>query len=483
MNRFIKNKVGLKSGFIIAGCMAATINSIADEKPNFIFIITDQQSYDAIGALKDVYPNCNMDYVTPNLDRLVKNGISFTNTYCANAVSMPSRFALFTGQYGSSYGIRHNGQDETKHKAIRDMLPSSAMGNLFKSAGYDTYYGGKVHLPCSSEDIKNKSMYEPPKTYGFDVYYTKDERDIVGTKAAEIINKRADDSSKPFLLVASFINPHDICMEGIWAEKEMPADQKNEKKNERAACVQGVRDKADAIDEKDFFMKHAPELPFNFEETKNLPQNIKMPSKNFSENYWRRYRWIYRELVKLVDSHIGDILDAVDNNPKLKENTYIIFTSDHGEMLGAHKMITKGYPYEECQKVPFIISGPGIKHGDKDNSVVCNGTDILPTMCELANIKVGRTDGISLAKRITNKGDIPERKAIRIENNNFYTIVSGSYKYSYYDRKRMKKDIITLNEKNEFFVNTDKDPGEMRNSLNENRKHANELKRFVPLTK
>ena len=69
------------------------------------------------------------------------------------------------------------------------MLPSSAMGNLFKSAGYDTYYGGKVHLPCSSEDIKNKSMYEPPKTYGFDVYYTKDERDIVGTKAAEIINK------------------------------------------------------------------------------------------------------------------------------------------------------------------------------------------------------------------------------------------------------------------------------------------------------
>ena len=77
MNRFIKNKVGLKSGFIIAGCMAATINSIADEKPNFIFIITDQQSYDAIGALKDVYPNCNMDYVTPNLDRLVKNGISF----------------------------------------------------------------------------------------------------------------------------------------------------------------------------------------------------------------------------------------------------------------------------------------------------------------------------------------------------------------------------------------------------------------------
>ena len=272
-------------------------------------------------------------------------------------------------------------------------------------------------------------------------------------------------------------------MEGIWGEKEMPADQKNEKKNERAACVQGVRDKADAIDEKDFFMKHSPELPFNFEETRNLPQNIKMPSKNFSENYWRRYRWIYRELVKLVDSHIGDILDAVDNNPKLKENTYIIFTSDHGEMLGAHKMITKGYPYEECQKVPFIISGPGIKHGDKDNSVVCNGTDILPTMSELANIKVGRTDGISLAKRITNKGDIPEREAIRIENNNFYTIVSGSYKYSYYDRKRMKKDIITLNEKNEFFVNTDKDPGEMRNSLHENRKHANELKRFVPLTK
>ena len=444
--------INIKTSVLLAGSLALAENAGAATKPNFIFIITDQQSYDAIGALKDAYPNCNMNYITPNLDRLVKEGISFTNTYCANAVSMPSRFALFTGQYGSSYGIRHNGQDETMHQAIREMLPSCAMGNLFKAAGYDTYYGGKVHLPCSSEDIKNKSMYEAPKTYGFDEYYTMDERDIVGTKAAEIINKRAADSSKPFLLVASFINPHDICMEGIWAEKDMPADQKSAKKNERAACVQGVRDKADAIDEKDFFKKYAPELPFNFEKTKNLPQNVKVPSKNFTENYWRRYRWIYRELVKLVDSHIGDILDAVDANTKLKENTYIIFTSDHGEMLGAHKMITKGYPYEECQKVPLIIAGPDVKHGDRDNTVVCNGTDILPTMCELANIKIRKTDGISLAKRITNKGKLAKRDAIRIENNNFYTIVSGSDKYSYYDRQKLKKSIKPVNGQNEFKI-------------------------------
>lgn len=454
----------------------------AASKPNVIFIMTDQQSYDAIGALKDAYPHCNINFKTPNLDRLVRSGISFTNAYCANAVSMPSRFALFTGLYGHNYGIRSNGQEEADHKKIREMLPSCGMGNLFKESGYDTYYGGKVHLPCSSTNPKVTSMYEAPKPYGFDVYYTKDERDIVGKKAADIIRQRAKDPNKPFLLVASFINPHDICMEGTNANKEL-GKQKNDKKKERAECVQMVRDKADKIGTKDFYAKYAPQLPYNFAITTGLPANVKVPNKNFTVDYWRRYRWIYSELMTLVDKHIGDILDAVDANPALKNNTYIIFTSDHGEMLGAHHMITKGYPYEECQRIPFIFSGPGIKAGDRDNSVVCNGTDLLPTMCGLAGIKINKTDGISLSKRVLNKGKLPERKAVVVENNNFYTVVSGSDKYSYYDRNRIKKNIKPITSDNEFFVNLKKDPGEKRNAINENRKRADELRNFVPALK
>ena len=139
-------------------------------KPNIILIMTDQQSYNAISAHADMYGGSY--FSTPNIDRLAKEGLSFTRTYCANPVSVPSRFALFTGMFGGQYGIRENQCAEADETEVRAMLAQNGMGAVFNRGGYETYYGGKVHLPFSAKE--GKSKFAAPAGYGFETYFTDD---------------------------------------------------------------------------------------------------------------------------------------------------------------------------------------------------------------------------------------------------------------------------------------------------------------------
>lgn len=445
--------------------------------PNIILIMTDQQSYNTISAHADLYNE--MYSSTPNIDRLVKEGISFTRTYCSNPVSVPSRFALFTGKYGGQYGIRENQCTSADEKEVRGLLSENGMGVVFARGGYDTYYGGKVHLPFS--DLQGRSKFALPKGYGFENCYTKDEREGLGTEVAKILDAKGtevklDKQKKPFLLVASFLNPHDICIEGssnlspiLKGEKDI--DQKTKLK---VSCIREIRNKIAAIDSLDFYKNYAPQLPFNFEKTKGFPTLKKSRYENFPDYYWRKYRWIYGELVSLVDSHVGYILDALDRNPELKRNTIVVFTSDHGEMQGAHQMITKSLPYDECQRVPFIFCGPGIKAGLRDSSLVCNGVDLLPTLCSLAGIEAPPTDGLSLISRMGGKNSKTLRKALYIEGDGFLNVVSQTNKYTLFDGKNIGKEML---------IDLSVDNGELINIFPENEVRAHELKQYIPTEK
>ncbi|MEG1585810.1 MAG: sulfatase-like hydrolase/transferase, partial [Bacteroidales bacterium] len=210
-------------------------------------------------------------------------------------------------------------------------------------------------------------------------------------------------------------------------------------------CVREMRARANAIDSVEFYRDHAPALPFNFAKTTGFPEMRKSPYNNFPEWYWRKYRWTYGQLVSLVDDHIGHILDALDRNPQLKKNTIIVFTSDHGEMQGAHQTVTKNLPYDECQRVPFIFSGPGILKGKRDNSLVCNGTDLLPTLCSLAQIEAPvEADGLSLADAIRGKAEAPQRESLYLEGDGFLNIVSGNDKYTLFDGKQNGEMLIDI---------------------------------------
>lgn len=421
--------------------------------PNILVIMTDQQSYNAISALA---PGSREDYFssTPNIDRLVRSGISFTRAYCANPVSVPSRFSLFTGVYGSHFGIRDNKCEEADEPGIRDLQNKQALGVLFKKAGYDTFYGGKVHLPFSSE--KGSSKFAAPVAYGFDQYFTKNEREELGSETARFIKSRKT-TDKPFLLVASFLNPHDICLE---SSTNLSAEI-NDSDPDKVATVRMMRERAAAIDSVEFYNSYAPALPPNFAITDQYPPTkcSKKRFQNFPDWYWRKYRWIYGQMVSLVDQHIGQVLDALDNNPELKRNTIIVFTSDHGEMQGAHHAVTKSLPFEECQRIPLIFAGGMVKAAETNDLLINNGVDLLPTLCELAGItKPQKCDGISLAPIIRGADQETEkREYVYMESETFYSIVTDDYKYTCFDLDGNHKLLIDLK----------KDKGELKNIASE----------------
>ena len=436
---------------------SGAVRQDAPEKPNILIIMTDQQSYNTVSALSQYYPG-EVYASTPNIDRLVRNGLSFTRAYCANPLSAPSRFALFTGRYPGHLGKRRN-TDTPAEEPVRAIQENSGMGTVFRAAGYETIYGGKVHLDYSNFKPGATSMFSAPTGYGFDNYYIKDEREPLAEASARMLHdlaaKQKEDGNKPFLMVVSFLNPHDICKEySTNLSDEIIPDQY---KPEISETIAAMRARMKAIDENLFYGSIAPALPANRLKTADFPNTQKQRFVDYPDTYWRQYRWIYGQLVSLVDSHIGIVLDALDSEPELLKNTLVVFTSDHGEMQGAHGTGTKSLPFEECQKIPFIFTGAGVSHRGVSGIPVCNGTDLLPTLCEMAGLETpAGLDGVSLASVIkTGKAgkSLKSRKYIFSEGETFVTVWSDNYKFTYYDLDNGKTLLIDLG----------KDPGEMKN--------------------
>lgn len=442
----------LKPTFLTCLCANVLSGMAAEENhPNIILIVTDQQSFNTISAHREVFNGVYSQ--TPNIDRLVRDGVSFTQTYCSNPVSVPSRFSLFTGKYGGVYNIRENRCAGAQEEEVRPLLATNGMGQVFTNGGYETVYGGKVHLPFSGKSGGGK--FAAPVGYGFQTYLTKDEREELSRTSADFIAHRKS-ADKPLLLVSCFLNPHDICLEGSTNLSSVIKGDKADK----IKTVKMLRERAASYDSLQFYKEMVPDLPFNFAQTQGYP-DTKLTRKrflDFPEWYWKKYRWTYAELVSMVDAHVGRILDALDANPDLKRNTIVVFTSDHGEMQGAHHSVTKSMPYEECQRVPFIFAGVGIPKHKLDASLVCNGVDLMPTLCDLAGIeKPADLDGVSLAQRVKG-GEAPlSRQAVVVESEYFVSLVDGTYKYTLFDRDQNR----------ELFIHLPTDPGELQNKIEE----------------
>jgi len=174
--------------------------------------------------------------------------------------------------------------------------------------------------------------------------------------------------------------------------------------------------------------------------------------------------------MEQVDAEIGQVLDALEKS-RFKDNTIIVFTSDHGEMAGSHGMSGKNVPYEECQKVPMIFAGRGVKKGKIDNTTpVSNGWDMLPTMLEMAGLEIPKELlGISLFQKMS-KGKQINRKHLYYETVNSYGVLeNGKYKYTRFMQSEKFGD------DDEALFDLENDPGEMIN-LVFSQAHAKKLK-------
>lgn len=424
--------VFIASAPILKSCMNKELD---EKKPNILLIITDQQHINTISGL-----GCPYIY-TPAMDKLAETGVSFLQSYSPNPVCSPARASIFTGRTPSETGVYTNG------KSIRKSIPH--MGDWFREqGGYETIYGGKWHLPG----------YTVPEIKGFTTLASgwTGPGAILDSSVALACESwiRNYKKDKPFLMVAAFIQPHDICE---WLRNN---------ETDKGSRYDVIRDKL-------------PPLPanfnFDFEESEMYQQQRlrREPAKGkWSEEHWRYYLWSYYRNVEMVDAEIDRLINVLEEKG-LRENTIIVFTSDHGEGLGHHQTVRKSTVYDESAKVPMIISWPGsVKEGIVDSTELVSGYDIMPTLCDAAGIPSPEGQvGLSLMP-LAKESIKLDREFIAMEanNNKSQMIRTKNFKYAIFDNG------------DEYLFDMQNNPGETVN-LATNINYQQELNRHRQLFK
>ena len=377
--------------------------------PNIILIMTDQQTAGAMSAA-----GCK-DLSTPNMDRLAAAGVVFKNAYCTAPLSGPSRAAMFTGCYPDEIGMIRNGAE------INNSLATKTLGNIMKESGYECAYAGKWHVNESSI---------PDGKYGFRRIH--EHKDTGLAEACTAFLRSPHD--RPFFLVASFDNPHNICEYAReqnlpWGNIEIP----------ESATLPGLPDN---------FKRNEDDADVILNERQN--NYSAYPTIRYTENDWRRYRYAYFRLVEKVDAEIGKIIDEIDEL-RLWKNTVVIFTSDHGDGVGAHNWNQKSALYEEVVNIPLIVTLPGKKSAGKTvESLVSNGIDFFATVCDIAGIEADRhkpgRSFLPLAEGKTNSGHDYIVCETTFDNGKArgWMLRTKSYKYVLYNTGKNREQLFDM---------------------------------------
>lgn len=319
------------------------------KRPDLALLLTDQQSGDALGIAGA--PGLR----TPAMDALAREGVRFTQAFCATPQCSPSRAALVTGRYPHRTGVVGNVQDGLGQPPagmsgpLDRKLPN--LGSHFRSAGYQTAYFGKWHLGGQ------------PSDYGFEISVSPAGDEQVTGRVLEFLKSRKD--PRPLLLIVSWLNPHEI----YGANRAAPASPRAE-----------VRAPASARD--DLQLKPLPQRQF-------LNEDQGKPYRAYTPEAWRRYRSYYYRLIEDVDAQMGSVVKSLRAG---SPEALVLFSSDHGDLQGAHGLPYKGPAmYEELVRVPFLLSWPGHVQPAVRDDLISN-LDVLPTFCAAAGIKL--PDGI-----------------------------------------------------------------------------------------
>ncbi len=405
-------------------------------QPNFVLIMTDTQATNVVGAYG--HPELR----TPNIDRLAERGIKFERAYTTCPVCTPARAGIFTGIYPHSAGAW------TNNLPLGDNIKT--LGQRFRDAGYATAYVGKWHL--DGHDYFGTGIcpdgWDPAYWYdGVNYLAELTEAEItlwrrglhsldalrrnriqaeftwahrVSDRAISFLKKQGAGcrvkescSPEPFVLVVSYDEPHHpfTCppeYAELFAEYDYPLGP--------AAF--------DTLEGK-------PAHQREWAAASNVPQRVR-------ETGLARQP-LYLGCNSFVDAEIGRVLDAA--HTYAPDNTWIIFTSDHGEFMGAHQLTGKGpVMYEEITHIPLIVEPPGGIVGGAVNNTLVSHIDLLPTLLELARMAVPPIlEGDSLSAQLDGAED-PE-KAVFMEFNRYEIehdswggfqpvrcVVSGQYK-------------------------------------------------------
>ncbi|MHC4751421.1 MAG: sulfatase family protein, partial [Planctomycetota bacterium] len=328
---------------------APSIEESSNNKPNLVFVFADQWRAQATGYAG------NVDVRTPNLDRLAKESINFSNAVSGCPVCSPYRASLMTGQYWLTHGIFYND---------KPLNPDAiTIGKVYSKAGYETAYIGKWHIDghgrnafipkerrqgfkfwrvCECTHNYNNSPYyaeTPVKQYwdGYDA--------IAQTREAQKYIRRHANKS-PFALFISWGPPH--------------------------APYHTAPEKYRRMFSADKIILHP-----------NVPESLAKKARQELAGYYAH--------IAALDDCIADLLETL-KECRIEENTIFVFTSDHGDMLHSHSQTKKQKPWEESIRVPFLLRYPAaLATMGRTIDMPINTPDIMPTLLGLSGIDIPKS--------------------------------------------------------------------------------------------
>ncbi|MCH7871089.1 MAG: sulfatase-like hydrolase/transferase [Planctomycetes bacterium] len=377
------------TALVVWGALAARLcfgqgSAAPKDRPNVLFLLSDDQQWNAIGALG------NTHIKTPNLDRLVARGITFSRTYCmgswSGAVCLPSRAMLMTGR--------------TLWRVNGKLDGLVTWPETLKNHGYATFFAGKWHNGTESFARSfthgghimfggmSNHLRVPVFRFDADGKYPKENKFTADKFSSELFADDAIafletyDADRPFFAYVAFTAPHDPRM---------------------APAPYAAMYDPDTIPLPANFM---PEHPFDNGELR-IRDEMLAPFPR-TPKVVRQHIAAYYAMITHMDAQIGRILDALKKSGH-DDDTIIVFASDHGLALGQHGLMGKQNMYEHSLRAPLIIAGPGIPAG-KRTGALCYLLDIFPTVLDLLNIPIPKSvAGRSLKPVIAGEQDTLRR--------------------------------------------------------------------------
>lgn len=418
-----------------------SVTSFAQQRPNIIYIMSDDHDADAISAYNKKF------IATPNIDRIAKEGMLFTRAFVANSICGPARATLLTGQHSHKNGMKDN---RTRFDSSKMTMPK-----ILQQNGYQTAIIGKWHLVSYPtgfdywEILPGQGLYYDPRmismngdTSTLKGYAT----DIITNEAIKWLGNR--DNSKPFFLLLHNKAPHrnfipQLKWLEVFSKKIFPepatlfADMNEHGKawqtqkmsilNDMTLCtdlkvdpsylmnIPGVNPDSNVIKGYNATFNRIPEedrkrMKEIYAERGKLVQQFYNDKKQLLKLKYQWYLQDYMACVASVDENVGRVLDYLDKN-QLAKNTIVIYTSDQGMYLGENGWFDKRWMYDVSMQIPLIVRWPGHIKANSINNTMVQNIDYAPTFLDIAGIKIPDwMQGISMNTFLTGKPTTLSRK-------------------------------------------------------------------------
>ena len=392
-----------------------------NKRPNILWYCSDQQRFDTIAALGNPHIN------TPRLDQFVREGVAFTHAYCQAPICTPSRASFLSGMYPSALGVNGNGYGEFPAHYAERLLP-----NRLAAAGYDCGLVGKLHLASAANGQEQRvadgyrffaysHSQKGPRDFGHDYaewlrQQGADPDELMADQSPGTYREGAERKGFGGVYVPSAeadnIPPH--LHQTHWCtEQSIEFLEKNRGVDQPWLLSVNPFDPHAPFDAPwEYFRRYDPEqLPgAHFQDGDLAHQQqlvdagVDFQSKPKHPEEWqhRVVQASYYAMIELIDHEFGRLLDYLEETGQ-RENTIVIFGSDHGEMLGDHGLMLKGCRlYEGLTRVPLIMSWPGHFQTATVNDALVELTDLAPTLYECAGVEIPYfVQGKSLVPQLT----------------------------------------------------------------------------------